>query len=86
MGWGMGGAFAINSSRTLFQEHASEANRGRVLSVYAFAILGAGPVGALVAGLMADAFGTLATLAVYGTCMTLGLLATFVFGDVHRFR
>jgi MFS family permease len=86
VGWGLGGAFAINSSRTLFQEHASEANRGRVLSVYAFAVLGAGPVGALVAGLMADAFGTLATLAIYGVCMTLGLLATFVFGAVHRFR
>jgi MFS family permease len=86
VGWGMGGAFAINASRTLFQVHASEANRGRVLSVYALAILGTGPLGALVTGLLAEAIGTLPTLAVHGTSMTLALLATAAFGRVHDFR
>jgi MFS family permease len=86
VGWGVGGAFAINASRTLFQLQASEANRGRVLSVYAFAVMGAGPFGAFLTGLLAGAVGTLATLAVHGALMTLALLATFAFTRVHHFR
>jgi MFS family permease len=84
--WGAGGAFAINASRTLFQEHASEANRGRVLSVYSFAVLGAGPLGALVTGLLADALGTLPTLLFHGTSMIVGLVAMAAFTRVQDFR
>lgn len=84
--WGAGGAFAINAGRTLFQEHASEANRGRVLSVYSFAVLGAGPLGAFGTGLIADAIGPLAALAVHGTSMLLGLTAMAAFTRVHHFR
>jgi len=86
VGWGAGGAFAINASRTLFQEHASEINRGRVLSVYSFAVLGAGPLGAFGTGLLADAIGTLSTLAVDGLGMTLIVVAAFAFSRVQHFR
>ncbi|MGH2898677.1 MAG: MFS transporter, partial [Solirubrobacteraceae bacterium] len=45
--FGFGGAFFVNAGRTLFQEHATSASRGRVLSVYALTIMGAtGVVGA----------------------------------------
>ena len=53
LGWGMSGALFINSGRTLFQENASEANRARVLSVYALGVMGGGPIGSVVSGLLA---------------------------------
>jgi MFS family permease len=85
-GWGIGAAFAINSSRTLFQEHASEVNRGRVLSVYSLAILGSGPLGALISGLLAGTFGTPATLAIHSLSMTIIILGTLLFTRVRQFR
>jgi MFS family permease len=84
--WGVGAAFAINASRTLFQEHASEANRGRVLSVYSLAILGTAPIGALVTGLLAGWVGTLATLALQSAVMTVLIVATLLFTGVRRLR
>jgi MFS family permease len=86
VGWGIGAAFAINGSRTLFQEHASPENRGRVLSVYSLAVLGAGPLGAFLTGHVAEAIGTLATLGVHGTPMLLAMIATYLFTDVRTFR
>jgi len=85
-GWGIGAAFAINASRTLFQEHASEANRGRVLSVYTLAVLGAAPLGAQLSGYLADGIGTLGTLAVYSAAMTLMLVATGLISAVGQFE
>jgi MFS family permease len=85
-GWGVSGAFSINSSRTLFQQHASEENRGRVLSVYSFAVLGAGPLGALGTGLLAQALGAATTLAMLGAGMTLAILAAQTFTRIHHFR
>ncbi|MCZ6783263.1 MAG: MFS transporter [Proteobacteria bacterium] len=86
VGWGVGAAFAINASRTLFQEHASEANRGRVLSVYSLAILGTAPAGALLTGFLAGRVGTLETLAIHSSAMTALILATLLFTQVRRFR
>ena len=86
LGWGVGAAFAINASRTLFQEHASEAHRGRVLSVYTLSVLGAGPLGAQLSGTMAESLGTLTTLAVYSTAMTLTIVGCWLFSRVGEFR
>ena len=86
LGWGMGAAFAINASRTLFQEHASDVNRGRVLSVYALSILGTGPLGALLSGFLAGRVGTLTTLAIHSTAMTAVIAGTLLFTRVRRFR
>jgi hypothetical protein len=84
--WGVGAAFAINASRTLFQEHASETNRGRVLSVYSLAILGTAPLGALLAGFSAGRLGTLVTLGIQSAAMTAIILLTLLFTRVSRFR
>jgi hypothetical protein len=86
IGWGAGGAFSINASRTLFQQHASDANRGRVLSVYSFAILGAGPLGALGTGQLAEAIGTPGALAVMGAGMTLIILGAQTLTHIRHFR
>ncbi len=85
-GWGIGAAFAITTSRTLFQEHASEANRGRVLSVYSLAILGTGPFGALIAGFVAGRIGTLTTLAIHSVLMTAIVAFTLLFTRVRYVR
>jgi MFS family permease len=63
LGWGVAGAFFINSGRTLFQGHATEANRARVLSVYTLGVMGAAPIGSFAAGLLGGALGLHATLA-----------------------
>ena len=49
--FGLGGAFFMTAGRTLFQERATPASRGRVLSVYTLAFMGAsGAIGAPLSG------------------------------------
>ena len=84
--WGIGGAFAINATRTLFQEHASAANRGRVLSVYSLAILGTASFGTLITGFVAEQIGTLGTLGVQAAAMTVAILALLALSDLRHFR
>ena len=67
--WGVCHAFFFNTSRTLFQQDASPGRRGRVLSVHSLGLLGMAPVSNLLAGLLADAVGPLATCAVAGSAM-----------------
>jgi hypothetical protein len=60
--WGLGAAVFMNAGRTVFQEQAPPAVRGKVLSVYMLGFMGAsGLVGAPVSGLMAGWLGPLAT-------------------------
>jgi len=60
--WGSGGAVFMTAGRTVFQERAPPAVRGKVLSVYMLGFMGAsGLVGAPVSGLMVGWLGPLAT-------------------------
>ena len=63
LGWGLSGALFINAGRTLFQSHASEAHRARVLSVYTLGVMGGAPIGSLATGLVAAPLGLHGTLA-----------------------
>lgn len=72
LGWGLAGALFINAGRTLFQSHASEAHRARVLSVYTLGVMGGAPVGSLAAGLLATPLGLHGTLALDAT-LALGI-------------
>jgi MFS family permease len=63
LGWGLAGALFITAGRTLFQSHASEAHRARVLSVYSLGVMGGAPIGSLLAGLVATPLGLHGTLA-----------------------
>jgi MFS family permease len=69
LGWGLASAFFMNAGRTLFQQHATPENRGRVLSLYALGFMGPGLVGSLLAGVLADAFGVHAALAALAIAM-----------------
>lgn len=61
--WGLAGSFFINAGRTIFQTHASEEHRARVLSVYTLGVMGGGPIGSLLSGLLAEPLGLHGTLA-----------------------
>ena len=68
--FGAGGAVFMNASRTLFQEKAPPAHRGRVLSVYSLATMGAsGVIGAPLSGLIVNHFGPLTACTVSGAAM-----------------
>jgi len=60
--WGMGAAVFMNAGRTVFQEQAPPAVRGKVLSVHMLGFMGAsGLIGAPVSGLLVGWLGPLAT-------------------------
>ena len=71
-GWGLGGAIFINGSRTIFQEHAPPAYRGRVLAAYQLGFTGGGPIGAFASGFAVSMIGLGGTFFV-GAC-SMGLL------------
>jgi MFS family permease len=74
--WGTGAAVFMNAGRTVFQEKATPATRGRVLSVYTLGFMGAsGLVGAPLSGFLAGWIGPL------GTCFaTSGAMFVVVLG------
>jgi len=77
--WGVCGGLAMPMSRTIMQQTAPPALRARVMSFYAFSFMGAGPLGALWAGYMADAYGPqLAIVISAGGMALLVVVMTFV--------
>lgn len=67
--WGSCGGIAMTMSRTIMQEQAPESQRGRVMSFYAFSFMGAGPIGALLSGLLVEKIGPQAALMAAGGSM-----------------
>ncbi len=65
------------TTNTLLQTLAPDHMRGRVMSVFTFAFVGMGPIGALQAGFFADRFGAPATLIGGGIVCTLFAAAVF---------
>jgi MFS family permease len=55
--WGVCGGVAMTMSRTIMQEQAPDAQRGRVMSFYSFSFMGAGPIGALLNGYLVEQIG-----------------------------
>ncbi len=78
--WGFNMGLTSNLARTVVQECAEEAYRGRILSVFTVSMMGTGPIGAVILGVLIETFGTLnallpaifvsIALAVYGTFYT----------------
>ncbi len=64
----------IASSNTLVQAMAPDALRGRVMAVYSMMFLGMAPVGALLAGWLAERVGAANTVALGGVCCILSAL------------
>ncbi len=74
--WGMGGGLFINLNQTLIQSNTPHELMGRVMSVHTLSFIGVGPIGALVAGAGAEAFGP-ATW-VFGCGIFIAATAVFV--------
>jgi MFS family permease len=79
--WGACGAVFINCSRTLYQEHAPEAERGRALAVYQLSFMGAAPLGALSSGIVSGEVGPLMTLRLFAAGMLVLVALVFAFGS-----
>lgn len=67
--WGVCGGVAMTMSRTIMQEQAPDAQRGRVMSFFSFSFFGAGPIGALLNGLLVDQVGPQNTLLICAGAM-----------------
>jgi len=84
--WGACGGVAMTMSRTIMQMQAPEAQRGRIMSFYALSFQGAGPLGALLNGVLVDQFGPQQALMMCGVLMTLIMVVIGVRSGLWRFR
>ena len=82
--WGLAGAVFLNMGRTLFQQRAPEAERGRVLAVNQLGFMAAGPVGALLSGFAAGELGPRAALLGFGSGMLALVAVVTLATDVSR--
>jgi len=83
--WGAGAAVFMNAGRTVFQQEATPATRGRVLSVYTLGFMGAsGLVGAPLAGFLAGAIGPLATCFATSGAMFVIALGVLLATDIRH--
>lgn len=57
--WGMNMGFTTTLARTVVQESAATAFRGRILSVFTLGMIGSAPIGAIVLGTVVENFGSL---------------------------
>ncbi len=84
--WGLGGAVFLNCSRTLFQEAAPVAERGRVLAVYQLGFMGGAPIGTLLAGFSVAVLGLHGTLLAAAAAMTALVIAMATLTGTPRMR
>ena len=82
--WGLCGGVAMTMSRTIMQEQAPAAMRGRVMSFYGFSFMGAGPLGALVCGFLARWLGPGPAIMVAAASMFLIVLMVAAFSVLPR--
>lgn len=71
-----GGGFIVTlaATNTIVQSVVPESLRGRVMAFYTMAFLGTAPIGALIAGIVADRIGAPATIGIGGAaCLAAGL-------------
>lgn len=82
--WGICGGVAMTMSRTIMQEKAPQDQRARMMAFYAFTFMGAGPIGALFNGFLADALGPEEALIVSSGLMMLVVLFVSLKSDLWR--
>ena len=60
--WGINMGFTTTLARTVVQESADEAFRGRIMSILILGMMGSAPVGAIILGWIIQAYGALDSL------------------------
>jgi MFS family permease len=84
--WGIGAGVTISMSRTIVQEHAPPAHRARVLSVYQLGFTGGMSIGALLIGVIVEAWGPRQAALVPAGIMALVLLTLVTTTKLWRIR
>jgi len=84
--WGICGAFFISSTRTIFQEIASDAHRARVLSVQMLGAMGASTLGSPLAGFLAGQLGALGAFTFCGIAMLVFVALVCLFTDIWAYE
>lgn len=84
--WGLCGGLAMTLSRAVMQEQALPGQRGRVMSFYSFALMGAGALGAPLSGYLCDLVGARQTFFIAGALMLLVVIVVFSTGSLARLR
>jgi MFS family permease len=74
---GLGMMLHTASSNTILQTIVDEDKRGRVMSIYAMAIMGTAPFGSLMAGGLAKIIGSPNTILIGGVACIIGALIFF---------
>lgn len=74
--WGIGGGVTMTLGRGLVQEHAPPDKRARVLSIFTLGMMGGGPLGAVVYGVLAHEIG--ARTAILVPAILMGLIVAAV--------
>ena len=85
-GWGLNMGATTNLARTIVQESADPAFRGRILAVFSVSMVGSAPIGAIVLGAIIEAFGTLNALIPAMMVSALLCLYGVLFTGVWRYR
>jgi len=84
--WGLCGGLAMSLSRAIMQEQAPPGQRGRIMSFYSFAMMGAGALGAPLSGYLCEWLGPRQAFLISGMLMLMVTTAVFVTGNLARLR
>ena len=85
-GWGLNMGVTSNLARTIVQESAEPAFRGRVLSVFSVTMVGSAPIGAVVLGWIIETVGTLEALIPAMVLSLVLFVYGWLFSPVWRYR
>jgi len=84
--WGVAGGFAMTMARTIVQELAPADQRGRIMSFYGFTFMGAGPLGALLNGVLVSELGAQLALITVSIAMVIVMLIVSVTSPLWQLR
>jgi MFS family permease len=84
--WGVAGGFAMTMARTIVQELAPADQRGRIMSFYGFTFMGAGPLGALLNGVLVSELGAQLALITVSMAMVIVMLVVSISSPLWQLR
>ena len=82
--WGACGGVAMTMARTIMQEQAPAEQRGRMMAFFSFSFMGAGPIGALLCGFLADWAGPEIALLIASSAMLAVITVIALTSDLWR--
>lgn len=82
--WGLGGGVAMTLGRAIVQQHAPDAMRARILSIFTLTLMLAGPLGALGYGFLARAIGPHQSVLFPGALMLVIVSCVYLFTGLGK--